>query len=543
MRKLGFVLLLPILSAGAALGLAACGSSGSAKEGGTLTGSYASFPDYLDPQLSYTQEGWTAMFDTYLPLLTYKRVNGPEGSKVVPGLAEGLPKISNDGKTYTLTLRKGLKYSDGTPVKASDFASTVERLFKISSPGSFYYEGIVGAEEFAKTKKGGISGIKTDDKSGKIEIELTAPRGSFTNELAMLFVALLPADTPAKNLTADPPPATGPYVISKVEKGRSWSYERNPYWAKDNGPQVSEVPEGHFNKVELRVVRNDATQVNEIERNKTMWMQTLVPSDQREAIVNKFEGTQFRVEHPLNAYMFWMNTEKAPFDDVKVRQALNYAVDTDALERIYAGSMAPTHQILPQGMPGYEALDLYPHSMAKAKELIAEANPSDRDITVWTNNENPNDEAGAYYQDVLNKLGFNAELKTINADNYYSIIGNETTPDLDTGWLAYFADYPNPNAFFQPLLSGEAIAPTGNTNFPRTDVAELNEKITKLSEEPLGSQQESEYTELDRSYMELAPMVPYGTNTTSTFVDDQVNLDSVVYNPAYGHSLATFELK
>jgi len=540
LRKFGPVAL--ALALAAAVALTACGGSGG-KEGGTLTGSYASFPDYLDPQLSYTQEGWTAMFDTYLPLLTYKRVNGAEGSKVVPGLAESLPKISSDGKTYTLTLRKGLKYSDGTPVKASDFTTTVERLFKINSPGSFYYESIVGAEKFAKTKQGGISGIKTDDKSGKIEIELTAPHGSFTNELAMLFVAPLPPGTPAKNLTADPPPATGPYAISKVETGRSWSYVRNPYWAKDNGPQVSEVPAGHFNKIELKVVRNDATQVNEIERNKTMWMQTLVPSDQREAIVDKYEGTQFRVEHPLNIYMFWMNTEKAPFDDPKVRQAVNYAVDTDALERIYAGSMAAAHQILPQGMPGYEALDLYPHNMAKAKELLAEANPSDRDITVWTDNESPNDEAGTYYQDVLDKLGFNAKLKTINADNYYTIIGNEKTPDLDTGWLAYFADYPNPNAFFQPLLSGESIAPTGNTNFARIDEPDLNEKIAKLSEEPLGSQQESEYAELDRSFMELAPAVPYGTNTTSTFVDNQINLESVVYNPAYGHSLASFELK
>ena len=544
MKKLGLVLLAVGLVAASAIGLSACGSSSSSsKEGGTLTGSYASFPDYLDPQLSYTEEGWTAMYDTYLPLLTYKRVNGVEGSKVVPGLAEGLPKISNGGKTYTLTLRKGLKYSDGTPVKASDFASTVERLFKISSPGSFYYENIVGAEEFAKTKKGGISGIKTDDKTGKIVIELNAPHGSFSNELAMLFVALLPPGTPAKNLTSDPPPATGPYAISKVEKGRGWSYERNPYWAKDNGPEVSEVPDGHFNKIEISVVRNDATQVNEIERNKTMWMQPPVPADQREAIVNKYEGTQFRVEHALNIYMFWMNTEKAPFDDPKVRQAVNYAVNTDALERIYAGSLAAAHQLLPEGMPGYEKIDLYPQNMTKAKELLAEANPSDRNITVWTDNESPNDEAGAYYQDVLNKLGFNAKLKTINADNYYTIIGNENTPDLDTGWLAYFADYPNPNAFFQPLLSGESIAPSGNTNFARIDVPELNKKITKLSEEPLGPTQESEYAELDRSYMELAPMVPYGTNTLSTFVDDQINLESVVFNPAFGQSLASFELK
>ena len=109
-------------------------------------------------------------------------------------------------------------------------------------------------------------------------------------------------------------------------------------------------------------------------------------------------------------------------------------------------------------MPGHKPFDLYPHNMAKAKELIAEANPSDRDITVWTDNESPNNEAGAYYQDVLNELGFNAKLKKINADNYYAIIGNETTPDLDTGWLDWFEDYPHPNDFFQPLLAGESIA-------------------------------------------------------------------------------------
>jgi peptide/nickel transport system substrate-binding protein len=531
-----------VLAVGSAVGLAACGGSGG-KEGGTLTGSYASFPDYLDPALSYTQEGWTAMYDTYLPLLTYKRANGVEGGQVVPGLAESMPKITNGGKTYTLTLRKGLKYSDGTPIKASDFKSSIERLFKIASPGSPFYETIVGAQKFAETKQGGIPGIKTDDQTGKIEIELTGPRGTFTNELGMLFAAVLPAGTQAKNLTTDPPPATGPYMITKVEPGRGWSYARNPYWASNNGSQIDEVPDGHFNKIDIKVVRNDSTQINEIERDKTMWMQTLIPADQREKIINKYEGTQFRVEHPINVYYFWLNNEKAPFNDVKVRQAVNYALNPAAMERIYAGSLAATQQILPEGMPGHETLNLYPHNMAKAKQLIKEANPSDRNITVWTDNENPNDEAGAYYQDVLNELGFNAKLKTINADNYFTIIGNETTPDLDTGFTDWYEDYPNPNDFFQPLLAGESIAPTNNTNFSRTDIPELNKKIAKLTKEPLGPKQEAEYAELDKAYMEEAVWVPYGTNTTSTFVDSEINLENVIFNPTFGHSLASFELK
>ncbi len=374
MRKLGPVALVLVLAAGSALGLAACGSSGG-KEGGTLTGTYASFPSYLDPALSYEVEGWTAMYDTYLPLLTYAHADGAAGSKVVPALAESLPKISNGGKTYTLTLRKGLKYSDGAPVVASDFASSIERLFKMNSPGVGFYEHIVGAEKFAKTKSGRIPGIKTDDRTGKIVIDLTNPRGTFTNELGMLFAAVLPSGTPAKNLTADPPPATGPYMITKSEPGRGWSYARNPYWAKANGPQISEVPAGHVDKIDIRVIRNDSTQVNEIERGKANWMQTPISSDLYNKVKDKYEGTQFRVEHPINLYLFWMNTEKPPFDDVKVRQAVNYAINPAALERIYAGSLAATHQILPEGMPGHKPFDLYPHDMAKAKELLARSQP------------------------------------------------------------------------------------------------------------------------------------------------------------------------
>ncbi|HET9162548.1 MAG TPA: ABC transporter substrate-binding protein [Solirubrobacterales bacterium] len=541
MRKLHVALAVLGLVA-VAIGLSACGGS-SGKEGGTLTGSYASFPEYLDPGLAYDQESWLAMYDTYLPLLTYKHANGAEGAEVVPALAESLPKVSNGGKTYELTLRKGLRYSDGTPVKASDFTSTVERLFKLNSPGTAFFESIVGAEQFAKTKSGGISGIKTDDKTGRITIELTRPRGTFTNELAMLFVALLPPDTPAKNLTAEPPPATGPYVITKSEPGRSWSYARNPQWAKSNGKLIPEVPSGHVDKIELSVVRNGATQVNEIERNKTDWMQTLIPADLYNKVKDRYEGTQFRVEHPINLYFFWMNTQKPPFDDLKVRQAVNYAVNTAALERIYAGALSASHQILPEGMPGHEPFDLYPHDMAKAKKLFAEADPSDRDITVWVDNESPNDEAGEYYQGVLNELGFNAKLKTINADNYYAVTGNASTPDLDTGWVAWIQDYPNPNDFFQPLLAGESIAPTYNTNGAHMDDPRLNAKIAKLSTETLGPQQEKEYAALDREYMEQAPWVPYGSNTLSTFVDDEIDLDKVIFNPTMGQDLTSFQFK
>ncbi|MGH2975158.1 MAG: ABC transporter substrate-binding protein [Solirubrobacterales bacterium] len=540
MRKLNLVLL--TLAAGSALGLSACGGS-SGKEGGTLTGSYASAPDFLDPALSYTAEGWTAMYNTYTPLLTYRHASGKAGSEVIPGLAKSLPKVSDDGKTYTLFLRKGLKYSDGTPIKASDFPFAVERMLELNSPGTSFFSTIVGATKFVETKQGPIPGIQANDKTGEIKIELEAPRGTFDNELAMMFTVPLPQDTPIKNMTADPPPASGPYEIVKSDPGRSWSYARNPQWAKVDGKLMPEIPAGHVDKIEIKVIRNDTTQVHEVEAGKTDWMQAAPPPDLYQEVKSKYEGTQFRSEPTVSTYYFWMNMKEPPFNDVKVRQAVNYALNREAMERIYTGQLAATHQILPPDMPGYKKFDLYPYNMGKAKQLIKEANPSDLNITVWGDAEPENGEATQYYQGVLTKLGFHAKLKEVNADNYASIIGNANTPDLDTGWFDWFEDYPHPNDFFQPLLSGESIQSSNNYNFSQTDIPALNQKIAELGEEQLGPKQEAEYAALDREFMEQAPWVPYGTRTESTFVSSAIDLDKVIWNPTFEDDLTSFQFK
>jgi peptide/nickel transport system substrate-binding protein len=552
LKKLGGVTALIVSAAVLSFGLVSCGGGGDGgsgagggggKEGGILNATYASFPDYMDPALSYTAEGWTAMGEVYIPLLTYKHAEGKEGSEVVPGLAKEMPKISNGGKTYTLFLRPGLKYSDGTPVKASDFPYAVERVFKTNSGGSPFYTSIVGAEKFAKTKTGGIPGIKTNDETGEVVVNLVKPRGTFTNELALMFVAPVPQGTPNEDLSANPPLGTGPYKIINSEPGRGWEYERNPYWAKANSKAMPEYPSGQIDGAKITIIRNPQTQVNDIEQGKFDWMQNPPPSDRYAEVKEKYEGTQFLVRPTISTYYFWMNTTQPPFDDVKVRQAVNYAVDSAALERIYAGQIKGTQQILPPGMPGYKKLELYPHDMDKAKEMLKEANPSDMDLTVWTDTESPNNEAGEYYEGVLKEMGFNTKLKIINADNYFTVIGNQTTPDLDTGWSDWFQDYPHPNDFFQPLLAGESILPTNNGNFANIDEPELNKEIARLGEEQLGPEQEAAYTELDKKYMERAPWAPYGTRTLSTFVSDAINLENIIYNPTFFEYLTSFEFK
>ena len=155
------------------------GGGGEAKKGGSITISQTSQPDYMDPALTYTVNGIEPLWLVYTPLITYAREEGAEGSKLIPGLAEDLPEISEDGLTYKLKLRNGLKYSDGSPVKASDFEHAIKRVLNLESGGSAFYLVIEGAQDYLDAGKpeGDISGIETDDQSGEITITLTSRTG------------------------------------------------------------------------------------------------------------------------------------------------------------------------------------------------------------------------------------------------------------------------------------------------------------------------------------------------------------------------------
>jgi peptide/nickel transport system substrate-binding protein len=537
----GRALVAAALIAVTALAVVGCGSSGeSSPDSSTLQVTYASFPDYLDPSLSYSIEGLSAMWETYVPLLTYAHADGAAGTKVIPGLARAMPKITDGGRTYTLVLRKGLRYSDGTPVRASDFRATIERVLAMNSSSSPFFTDIVGAERFAKVKRGGITGIKTDDASGRIVIHLVKPRSTFTNELALLAAAPLPADTKHKDLSENPPPGTGPYAIVAAKVGRYWEYRRNPEWAKTDGPLMPQIPDGHYGAIDVQVISNPETAVNDVVRGKIDWMEEPPPPDRYEELTDRFEGTQLLVTPQIDVYYFWMNVRKPPFDNLQVRRAVNYAVDPAALERIYGGQMKSTQQVLPDAMPGHRPLHLYPHDLAKAREMIAAADPSERKVTVWTDDYGPNKQAGEYYEGVLKEIGLQPTLKVIPAANYTTIIGNESTPDLDTGWGDWYMDYPHPNDYFQPQLSGENILPTASSNYSRFDDPAINHQIAKLGAETLGPRQEAAYAQLDRAVMKQAPWAPFGTTEMITFVSSDIDLDKLVVSPVYGQDLATF---
>lgn len=529
------------LCAGLALG--GCGSDESGADRSTLRGNTSSFPDALDPALAMTQEGWSAMWNSYIPLLTYAHAGGEAGTELIPGLARELPEVSANGRTYTLQLRRGLRYSDGTPVRASDFRHSIERLITLNSGATPYFTDIVGAARFAETKQGTIAGIETDDRSGRITIRLTKPRGTFPYELATLASAPLPAGTEAKDLTADPPPATGPYEITAVRPGRGWEYARNPKWEESNAELLPQLPDGHADRIEIDVVSNPDTQVTEVERGEADWMVYPPPADRLADLRERFEDTQLISTPLIGVFYFWMNTTEPPFDDPQVRRAVNYAIAPAALERIYAGQMEPLQQILPPAMPGHEPFQPYPHDMKRARALIAAADPGERQVTVWTNNFPTNQEAGEYYAGVLGELGFETELKILNTTNYFAVISNLNTPELDTGWGNWLLEYPHPNSYFEPQLTGGAINETSNYNWSRFEDPALDAEVERLRQKQLGPAEEAAYARLDRAYMREAPWAPFGQLTLSTFVAENVDSDGLIVSPVYGQDLSSLELE
>ena len=120
------------------------------------------------------------------------------------------------------------------------------------------------------------------------------------------------------------------------------------------------------------------------------------------------------------------------------------------------------------------------------------------------------------------------------------VIGNRTTPNLDTGLGNWFIDYPHPNDYFQPQLTGKAILPVNNSNYSHFDDPAVDREVAKLDREPLGPRQEAAYARLDREVMAQAPWAPFGSLTLSTFVSKAIDLDKVVVSPVYGQDIASF---
>jgi peptide/nickel transport system substrate-binding protein len=240
-----------------------------------------------------------------------------------------------------------------------------------------------------------------------------------------------------------------------------------------------------------------------------------------------------KISTPANTYSYFMNTRLPPFDKLEVRQAVNYAIDRNALVRLYGGLATPTENILPPTYPQYKKHTLYPLNVAKAKQLIQDAGAAGTTVTIWGSNRETSKKPVEYLQDVLKKIGLNAKVKIIDASIYWTTIGNQATK-AEIGFADWFQDYPHPLDWFDVLLNGTRITDTHNNNYSNFDNAAINQKIAALKQKTtLNAAVDAEWAALDKQIMEQAGWAPYAnrqfTDFFSTDIDTGCYINHVLY--------------
>jgi peptide/nickel transport system substrate-binding protein len=544
----------PVLLAALTLALFGCGDDdsgdegGQGKQGGSITISQSTQPDSLDPALAYSPNAWEALWLVYTPPLTYKHAEGKEGAELIPGVAKELPAVSEDGTTYKLTLREGLRYSDRTPAKASDFEHTIKRVLNLESPGSSFFLGIEGATEYveAGTSEADIPGIETNDQTGEITIKLTEPDGTFSNALATEFAGLLPGDTPFENLTKEPPPGIGPYRFTESVPNRRFVLEKNP------GFNIPGIPKGRIDEITIVIVTSRARAAQDVISGELDYMFDAPPPDLKPEVKANYSD-RYEEQATNSTYYMFMNTRLPPFDMKEVREAVNYGIDKPALARLFAGELAPGCSFLPPGVPGYDqALDLEdcpwgdptePPDLEKARQLIADAGAEGADVTVWGSTLEPDPQLTQAYADMLNEMGLDAKPEIIDAAVFGQTIGNAKTK-AQTGVTNWFQDFPHPGNFMS-RVDGNSIQRTNNPNVGNVDDPEITSGIAELSQETkLTDEVADRWGELNRQLVEEAWVAPYGHIKVSTFVSERMDFENcTLFHPVYYNDYSSLCLK
>jgi peptide/nickel transport system substrate-binding protein len=504
----------------------------------TITELYGTAPDYLDPQESYTTQGGEALWVSYLGLYTYAHKSGTAGGAVIPGLATGAPKVTNGGKVYTMKLRPNLVYSNGAKVKASDFTYSIERALKLNWGGDSFYTGtIVGAAAYSSGKASTISGIVTNDATGTVTVHLTSPYGAFANILAFPSSGFVPAGTAMTNLTNNPPPGVGPYMVTNVVPSKSWEGQINPYYANEKIPGI---PVATVN-IQAKVESDTTTETEDVLNNSADLFDTadqIVPSLLPQ--VQSTAASRYHKVPVVQNFYFFLNVKTKPFNNQLVREAVTYAIDRRELSKLDSGNITPGCYFLPPGMPGHPTAPC-PYgnpnaapNVAKAKQLIAKSGDKGAAITVWSEERQPRTQFVTYYAGVLKQLGFNVTIKPIADTQYFPTIGSLKN-NAQTGFADWAEDFPNPGDFYL-LLDKNSIQAVNNQNFSQVNDPHIQAAITKLDKIP-SSQLDAvakQWTALDEYTAKKAYELVYGYQTDPAFASTKVNYKALVVQPTYG---------
>jgi peptide/nickel transport system substrate-binding protein len=567
-------------AAAALAGAAGCGGGGSkgsgeksattppqgAKSGGDLTVMYAGDTDNIDPGISYYQYGMNIAYATQRPLYSYKPDNAKD---LEPDLAESAPDISADGKTVTVKIRAGVKFSPpvNRVVTSKDVKYGIERGFLKTVNGPYvgaYMGDMTGLKAFQSGKAKDISGIQTPDDH-TIVIKLDRPRGAIVaGDLSMPAAAPVPEEYAAKFDKQQPSTygqhqvATGPYMIENDASGKLTGYKpgseihlvRNPNWDKstDYKPAYLDsitIKEGSDPDVAARQIVDGSHMV-------TGDFQLTSSTLQRVSRQNK---DLLVITPPTGRYRYIaFNTTKKPFDNVNVRKAIIASFDRTALQKAFGGPLVgdiPTH-FIPPGQPGFEEaggtagpgydfLAKPQGDMAVAQEYMKKAGyPSGK----YTGNETfeaVSDNATQQLnvtqvaQQQFAKLGFKIKIKAVTRDSMYTKFCQvkKAEPPIcpSVGWLKDFAD---PETLLGPVFNGKNILDVGNSNFAQLNDPKVNALMDKAEVVNDPAKRAQAWGDVDKAITDAAPGIPW-------LWDKQPVLHSKDVNGVINTNLATWD--
>jgi len=475
-------------------------------------------------------------------LVGFRRVGGSDGSQIVPDLAVALPTPTDGGRTYTFRLRAGISYSTGRPVQPADFRRALERALIINhSP--VYYGAVVGVEAcVARPKRCDLSrGIVTDDRTRTVTFHLRGPDPDFVYKLALPYAFAVPADTPAKDVGTHPLPATGPYMIAhyKPGKGGDLTLVRNPRfreWSK------AAQPDGYPDRMIFALRRGSAGGVvRSVERGDQDFALSGVPPQLEHEVETQF-ASQMHVNPLTGTTYLFMNTKVSPFDDVRVRRALNYAADRAAGVQISARATGaqPTCQILPPAFPGYRRYCPYTlrpgasgewraPDLGRARRLVAASGTTGAEVTLWV----PEGHQGEapFAATLLRSLGYHARVKQVSDDVYYNPATGPLDPgrQVQTGLFSWFADYPAASNYFGTFFS--CRAPSNWSEFcDRGIEAEIQHALGLQTTDPYLANRL--WARIDRQIVDQAPVVPLFTLKAVDIVSRRVG--NYQFHPQWG---------
>jgi ABC-type transport system substrate-binding protein len=428
------------------------------KQGGTMTVTFKDDLITLDPAIGYDWKNWSVIKSVFDGLMDYK----PGTTELVPDLAESFT-VSDDGLTYTFKLRHGVKFHNGREMTAADVKYSLERTCNpaTQSPGAGYYGALAGFDDFQAGKAKELAGVQAPDDY-TVKIVLSRPDSTILHLMALNFSYVVPKEV-AEAEGADfghKPVGTGAFKVTEWTSGQSITLERNKDYFKPGVPKLD--------RINFQIGQEPVVNLLRLQKGEIDFPGDMVPPAKFTEVMNDPNwNKQVIVADQLQTGYVTMNVNIKPFDNVKVRQAVNMAINKDRIVQVINNRAVPANQPLPPAMPGYDkGFKGYAYDVEGAKAKLKEAGLADGfETDLYVANTDPQPRIAQAIQQDLAAIGIKANIRAQDQGTVIAAGGKKDgAPMIWSGGMAWIADFPDPSNFYTVIL-GCAGAVDGGWNW------------------------------------------------------------------------------